>query len=374
MDFSFSEEQTLLRNSVQGFLAGAYDFEARRKTIKSELGYRPEIWKKFAELGLLALPFEEKYGGLGKNAAVETMIVMEEFGRALVVEPYLASVVLAGGLLRQAANPQQKDALIPPLAKGEAVWAFGFAEPNSRFDLAWVETTAKKSGGNYVISGQKAAVAAAPWADKLLFTARSSGKPGEPEGLSLFAADAKAKGIEMRDYPSVDGGRAAEVVLDGLELPPEALIGPEGGALPLVQQAADHTIAALCAEAVGCIKALNSATTEYCKTRKQFGVPISSFQVLQHRMVDMFIAGEEAVSMTYMLTLQLGTEERAKAAAAAKAKIGQAGRFVGQQAVQLHGGMGTTEELNVGHHLKRLTVIDAMFGNTDYHLRRYGAL
>lgn len=372
MDFSFTEEQVLLRNTVQSFLQDKYDFDTRRKISKSAEGWNPDHWQQFAELGLLAVPFSEEQGGLG-GGAVETMIVMEEFGRALVIEPYLETVVLAGGFLREAGSPAQQEAHIPGIVAGETVWTFAYAEPQGRFNLADLVTTAKKDGAGYVLNGYKAVVLGAPWAQKLVVSARTSGGQRDRDGVSLFIVDKTAPGVSTRDYPTVDGRRASEITFENVKLGADALLGAEGKALPLIEKITDEAIAALCAEAIGGMKELNTATVEYCKTRKQFGTPIGKFQVLQHRMVDMFMAYEQSVSMTYMVTLKLGESaaERAKAAAGAKVQIGKAGRFVGQQAVQLHGGMGMTDELNVGHYFKRLTMIDTQFGNVDYQLKRF---
>lgn len=372
MDFSFSEEQTLLRNSVQSLLADKYDFDTRRKIAKSAEGWSPAMWKQFADLGLLAAPFSEELGGLG-GGAIETMILMEEFGRHLVVEPYVETVVLAGGFLREGASKAQQDAHIPGIVDGSTVWAFAYAEPQGRYNLADLTTTAKKDGAGYTINGYKAVVLGAPWAQKLVVTARTSGGQRDRDGVSVFIVDKSAPGVSTRDYPTVDGRRASEITFENVKVGADALIGTEGKGLPLVEKVTDQAIAALSAEAVGCMGELNKATVEYCKTRKQFGVPIGKFQVLQHRMVDMFMAYEQSVSMTYMVNLKLAESdaERVKAAAGAKVQIGKAGRFVGQQAVQLHGGMGMTDELNVGHYFKRLTMIDTQFGNVDYQLKRY---
>jgi pimeloyl-CoA dehydrogenase small subunit len=372
MDFSFTEEQVLLRNTVQSFLQDKYDFDTRRKISKSAEGWKPEFWAQFAELGLLAVPFSEEQGGLG-GGAVDTMIVMEEFGRALVIEPYLETVVLAGGFLREAGSAAQQEAHIPGIVAGETVWAFAYAEPQGRFNLADLVTTAKKDGAGYVLNGYKAVVVAAPWAQKLVVSARTSGGQRDRDGVSLFIVDKNAAGVSTRDYPTVDGRRASEVTFENVKLGADALLGTEGKALAVIEKVTDQAIAALCAEAIGGMKELNTVTVEYAKTRKQFGSPIGKFQVLQHRMVDMFMAYEQSVSMTYMVTLKLDENdaERARAAAGAKVQIGKAGRFVGQQAVQLHGGMGMTDELNVGHYFKRLTMIDTQFGNVDYQLKRF---
>ncbi len=372
MDFSFTEEQTLLRNSVQGLLAGKYDFDTRRKIVKSADGMSKDVWAQFAEMGLLAAPFSEEQGGFG-GGAIETMIVMEELGRNLVVEPYLETVVIAGGFLREGANAEQQAAHIPSIVDGSAIWAFAYAEPQGRYNLADLVTTAKKEGAGYTINGYKAVVLGAPWAQKLIVTARTSGGQRDSDGVSVFIVDKSAPGVSTRDYPTVDGRRASEITFENVKVGADALIGAEGKGLSLVEKITDQAIAAISAEAVGCMGELNKATVEYCKTRKQFGVPIGKFQVLQHRMVDMFMAYEQSVSMTYMVNLKLAENEaeRTKAAAGAKVQIGKAGRYVGQQAVQLHGGMGMTDELNVGHYFKRLTMIDTQFGNVDHQLKRY---
>ncbi len=372
MDFSFTEEQTLLRNSVQGLLAAKYDFDTRRKIVKSADGMSKEVWAQFAEMGLLAAPFSEEQGGFG-GGAIETMIVLEEMGRNLVVEPYVETVVIAGGFLREGSSADQQAAHIPGIVDGSTIWAFAYAEPQGRYNLADLVTTAKKDGAGYTINGYKAVVLGAPWAQKLIVTARTSGGQRDRDGVSVFIVDKNAAGVSTRDYPTVDGRRASEITFENVKVGADALIGAEGKGLPLVEKITDQAIAAISAEAVGCMGELNKATVEYCKTRKQFGVPIGKFQVLQHRMVDMFMAYEQSVSMTYMVNLKLeeNEAERIKAAAGAKVQIGKAGRFVGQQAVQLHGGMGMTDELNVGHYFKRLTMIDTQFGNVDHQLKRY---
>jgi len=375
MDFSFTEEQTLLRNSVQKFVSGAYDFDTRRAIITSDAGWRPAYWSQIAELGLLGAAIPEDFGGLG-GSVVDTMVIMEEFGRGLVVEPYLGTVVIGAGLLTAVGSAAQKEELLPQIAGGELVLALAYAEPQGRFNLADLVTTAKAQGSDFVLNGHKAVVIGAPWAHKLIVSARTSGGQRDAKGISLFLVDANAPGVSLRSYPTVDGLRASEVTFENVKVPASALIGNLDDGLASLEMIADHAIAALSAEAIGAMKVLNDTTVEYCKTRKQFGVPIGKFQVLQHRMVDMFMAYEQSVSITYMVTLKLdeAVEERKKAASAAKVQIGKAGRFIGQQAVQLHGGMGMTDELKVGHYFKRLTMIDAQFGNVDYHLKRYAQL
>jgi alkylation response protein AidB-like acyl-CoA dehydrogenase len=339
------------------------------------VGRDPNHWKQFAELGLLAAPFAEDYGGLG-GGPFDVQIIMEEFGKALVVEPYVPTVVIGGGFLRHAGTEAQKSEWLSKIAAGETIIAFAFAEPKGRYNLADLTTTAKKQGGGYVLNGQKAVVIGAPWADTLVVTARTAGGQRDRDGISVFIVDKKSKGVSVRDYPTVDSLRASEVTFENVEVPASALIGTADAGLPLVERVVDEAIAAICAEATGCMKVLVDTTVEYSKTRKQFGVPIGKFQVLQHRMVDMFVNYEQSVSITLMVTLKLGESEaeRAKAASAAKVTIGKAGRYVGQQSVQVHGGIGMTDELNVGHYFKRLTMIDTLFGSTDHHLKRYAAL
>jgi pimeloyl-CoA dehydrogenase small subunit len=372
MDFSYTEEQGLLRDSVARFLADHYDFETFKRVSRREPGWRPEIWKQFAELGLLGASLPEDFGGLG-GGPVETLIVMEEFGKALVAEPYVPTVVIGGGLLRQAGTEQQKQEWLPKIAAGDALIAFAFAEPQGRYNLADLTTTAKKQSDVYLLNGQKAVVLGGPWADTLIVTARTAGSRRETKGVSIFLVDKKSSGISTRDYPNVDGLHASEVTFENVEVAATNLIGAADAGLPLIERMVDEAIAAHCAESLGCMKILLDATVEYSKTRKQFGVPIGKFQVLQHRMADMFMQYEQSVSITLMATLKLndGETERKKAASAAKVQTGKAGRFVGQQAVQIHGGMGMTDELNVGHYFKRLTMLDTLYGNVDYHLRRY---
>jgi len=375
MDFSYTEEQTLLRNSVSKYLADKYTFESWRKFTRGDAGRDPAHWAQFAELGLLAAPLPEAHGGLG-GGAVDASVVMEEFGKALVVEPYVPTVVIGGGFLKHGGNDAQKSEWLNKIATGETIMAFAFAEPKGRYNLADLTTTAKKQGGGYVLNGQKAVVIAAPWADQLIVTARTAGGQRDSKGVSVFLVDKKAKGVATRDYPTVDGLRASEITFENVEVPAADLIGEVDNGLPLIERVVDEAIAATCDEATGCMKVLVDTTVAYSKQRKQFGVPIGKFQVLQHRMVDMFVNYEQSVSITLMVTLKLdaGEAERAKAASAAKVTIGKAGRYVGQQAVQIHGGMGMTDELNVGHYFKRLTMIDALYGNTDHHLKRYAAL
>ena len=376
MDFSFTEEQGLLRDSVAAYLADHYDFEKRRAAVKSADGWRPEVWKAFAQdLGILGASFAEDVGGLG-GGPIETMVVMEEFGRAMVVEPYLSTVVIGGGLLRRTGTDAARE-LIGGIIGGDVVMAFAWAEPQARYCLFDLKTTARQDGGGWVLNGQKAVVVGAPWATHLVVTARTGGAQRDAQGVSVFVVPRSAAGVVTRDYPTVDGRRASEVSFENVRLGPEALVGEAGAALPLVEQVVDEAIAATCAEACGVLRKLHEGTLEYTKQRKQFGQPIATFQVLQHRMVDMFIQVEQAVSMTYMATIKVDetdAAERAKAVSAAKVQIGRACRFVGQNAIQLHGGMGMTDEMAIGHYFKRATMIEGQFGSTDHHLARYEAL
>jgi hypothetical protein len=372
MDFSFTEEQSMLRDTVASYLADNYSFDQRRAALAKEPGWRPEVWKAFAdELGILGAAFSEEQGGLG-GGAFDNMVVMEELGKALVVEPYLPTVVIGGGFLKHG-KPAGADELIGKIIAGEAIIAFAYAEPQGRYNLANLKTTAKKEGSGYVLNGHKAVVIGAPYASHLIVTARTGGGQSEANGVSVFIVPKGAKGVTTRDYPTVDGFRASEVYFENVSVGADALVGPEGQSLPLVEQVLDEALAATAAEACGVLRKLHEGTLEYTKQRKQFGQPISSFQVLQHRMVDMFIQVEQSVSMTYMATIKLaaGAEERAKAASAAKVQIGKACKFVGQNAIQLHGGMGMTDEMAIGHYFKRATMIESAFGSTDHHLARY---
>jgi alkylation response protein AidB-like acyl-CoA dehydrogenase len=375
MNFSFTEEQSLLRDALASYLGDHYAFDQRRAAIKSAAGWRPEVWKAFAnDLGILGATFPEDLGGLG-GGATETLVIMEELGKALVVEPYLATVVIAGGFLNRSDHPAAAE-LIGQIIAGDATFAFAHAEPQGRYALSDVAVTATRQGAGYVINGQKAVVLGAPWASHLLVTARTGGARRDASGISIFVVDPKASGVVMREYSTVDGGRAAEIAFENVAVGADALIGAEGQGLPLIEAVVDEATAALCAEACGVLRRLHEGTLEYTKQRKQFGQPISQFQVLQHRMVDMFIAFEQSVSMTYMATIKLSApaDERAKAVSAAKVQVGRACRFVGQNAIQLHGGMGMTDEMAIGHYFKRATMIEAQFGNTDHHLARYEAL
>jgi len=366
MDIQLTEEQELLRSSIQRFLRDQYDFDERRKIVATDEGWSRKHWSAFAELGLCAAPFQESSGGLG-GGSLATMIVMREFGRHLVVEPYFETVVLAGGLIEDTGSPEQREAFLPNIMDGSAIWALAWAEGRSRYDFNNVTTTARRQGDNFVLSGTKAAV------DKLIVSARTSGEPRDRAGVSLFVVDRHSVNLHLQSFKTIDGRRAAELTLMDVEVPVVQLLGTEGEGVAALEACRDRAIAALCAEAVGAMSVLNSATLEYSKARKQFGVALGTFQVLQHRMVDMFIALEEAISLTQHLNLSLAAQEPngSKLASGAKTKVGYAARFVAEQAVQLHGGMGMSDELNVGHYFKRISSINIQFGDPAYHLMRY---
>ena len=372
MDIQFTEEQELLRSSVQRLLRDQYDFDARRKIVASEEGWSRKQWRAFAELGLLGAPFSEDVGGLG-GGPLSTMIIMQEFGRHLVIEPFVETVVVAGGLIEQLGSGEQKQGLIPDIIAGEKIWALAWTEKGSRFDLADVTTTARRDGKNYVLSGEKTAVIAAPWAEYLIVSARTSGRRHDRGGVSLFVVDRHAANLDLQGFRTIDGRRAAEISLRDVRA---ELLGREGEGVAALEACRDRAIGALCAEAVGAMAELNSATLEYSKTRKQFGTAIGSFQVLQHRMVDMFIAHQEALSLMQHLSLSLsaGEADISRLASGAKSKIGYAGRFVADQAVQLHGGMGMTDELNIGHYFKRISSINIQFGDPAFHVLRFAQL
>tara|TARA_B100001121_G_scaffold55273_1_gene48760 strand:- start:13 stop:1143 length:1131 start_codon:yes stop_codon:yes gene_type:complete len=376
MDFSFSDEQTLLQESVSRFITNDYGFESRQKHSRSDAGYSLENWQTFAELGWLGVPFSENHGGFG-GGAVETMLMMEEFGKGLVVEPYLATVVACGSALNEFGSEDQKSSFIPEIIDGSKLWALAFAEPQGRFNLADLTTTATASNGSYLLSGHKSVVINGPNANFFIVSARTSGEQRDETGVSLFIIPSDAKGLSRRDYPTVDGQRASELILDNVELDEASRLGEEGQGLNILQQAIDFATLAIGSEAVGCMEVLYKDTVEYCKNREQFGQPIGKFQVLQHRMVDMFMEHEQSKSLMFMAAMRwdegYGAEAQ-KAVSAFKVQVGKSGKFVGQSAVQLHGGMGMTDELNIGHYFKRLTIIDTMFGNVDHHLKRFGSL
>lgn len=376
MDFDLSEEQRLLKESVDGLLNDSYDFDSRKKYRAEKGGWSKAVWGKLAEQGLLGLPFSEEDGGFGAGA-VETMIVMEAMGKALVLEPYLATVVIAGGFLRHGGSAEQKAAYIPGIIDGSKTFAFAQLEKNSRYDLSDVATTAKKKGAGWVIDGEKFVVINGENADTLIVTARTSGARRDRNGIGVFLVPANAKGVGRKGYPTQDGLHAADITLTGVEVGADAAIGNPDNAIDLIERVVDDARTAMCAEAVGAMDESLKSTVEYLKTRKQFGVAIGTFQTLQHRAADMFVAVEQARSMSMFATMAAdfdNAKERATAVAAAKVQIGKSLKFVGQQSIQLHGGIGMTQEAKIGHYFKRLTMIDLMFGNQQHHLTRYSNL
>lgn len=373
MDFELSDEQRMLQDSLDRFIQDRYGL-ARRKIYAAEpRGWSEENWAQFAAMGLLGLPFAEEDGGFGAGA-VETALVMEAFGRGLVIEPYLASVVLCGALLRHGASPEQRRPLIAGLAAGQRRLAFAQDERQSRGRLEDVATTASRRDGTWRIDGAKSLVLHGDSADTLLVSARTAGGRQDRHGIGLFLVQADAPGVRRRGYPTQDGMRAAEITFETAEATP---LGDPEGALPVIERAQDEAIAALCAEAVGLMGAAHAMTTEYLKTRKQFGRPIGENQALQHRAVDMFVSLEQARSISLYATVMAGSDDapaRQRAIHAAKVQVGKSGRHIGQEAIQLHGGIGMTMEYGVGHYFKRLTMIERGFGDTEFHLKALARL
>ena len=376
MDFDLSDEQRLLKDSIDRLMAAEYGFDKRKVYAASPEGSSGELWAKYAELGLLALPFAEADGGIG-GGATEIMIVMEALGRALALEPYLATVVLGGGVLREGGSTEQKARIVPGVASGETRLALAIQEKQSRYDLADVQTTARRDGGDWVLDGEKGVVIGGDSADRIFVTARTGGARRDRGGIGVFMVDAGAPGVSRRGYVTQDGQRAAQLNFAGLRVAAGDVIGDPANGLPLVERVVDETIAALCAEAVGVMSMMHATTLDYLKTRKQFGVTIGSFQAIQHRAADMFVALEQARSMAMYATMmasEANARERSRAMSAAKVQIGRSGRQIGQEAVQMHGGIGMTMEYSVGHAFKRMTMIDKMYGDADYHLTRLAGL
>jgi alkylation response protein AidB-like acyl-CoA dehydrogenase len=374
MDLAFTDEQAMLKDSIEKFIINDYDFEVRQNNASGDPGFSPELWTLFAELGWTAVPFAEADGGFD-GGPVELMIMMQQFGRGLVVEPFLANIVLAGGVLRRAADEAQKSRWLQPLIAGELQAALATGEPQSRYDLANVQTTATKDDGGWTISGQKGVVLNGGIADLLMVPARTSGDSRDTEGITMFAVDASAEGVTRTSYPTVDGHRAAEISLDNVRVAADCVLGREGSAHAMLEAVVDEATLALSAEAVGIMQVMTEKTVEYAKSREQFGVPIGSFQALQHRMVDMLTACEQSYSLLLWACLANAdnTEDARRSISAIKYQVGTAGKHVGQEAVQLHGGMGVTWELDIAHYFKRLTAINLMFGNADWHLDRLAA-
>ena len=372
MDFDLTDEQRLLRDSVDRLLADHYGFAQRRSYLAEPEGWSTALWSRYAEQGLLGLPFTEEYGGFG-GGPIEIMLVMEAFGRVLALEPYLATVVLGGTAMRLAGSEAQKSALLPQVAEGHLTLAFAHGERQARYDLTDVLTTAKPIAGGWVLDGAKSVIAHGDSADQLIVSARFSGERDDPDGIGLFLVDAKANGVARRSYPMRDGTRAAEIALSGVEVARDDVLGEPGNAMPVIERVVEAGIAATSAEAVGAMEAMHAMTLEYLKTRQQFGKPIGQNQVLQHRAAEMLIALEQGRSMAMLAAMMVDEPdpaERAHNIAMAKVGVGQASRFVAQNAIQLHGGIGMTEEYAVGHYFRRVMVIEHLFGDPTYHLSR----
>ncbi len=372
MDFELSDEQRLLRDSVDRLLADHYGFAQRRGYLAESGGWSAALWRQYAELGLLGLPFAEEHGGFG-GGAIEIMLVMEAFGRALALEPYLATVVLSGAALRLAGSEAQQAAIMPCIADGQMILAFAHGERQARYDLCDVLTTAKPRAGGWVLDGSKSVVVHGDGANKLIVSARVSGERDDPDGIGLFLVDAAAGGVARRAYPMRDGTRAAEISLSGVEVGAADVLGEPGRAFPVIERVVEAGIAATAAEAVGAMEAMHAMTLEYLKTRQQFGKPIGQNQALQHRSAEMLIALEQGRSMAMLASMNVDEadpRERARNMSMAKVGVGQAARFVSQNAIQLHGGIGMTEEYAVGHYFRRVMVIEHMFGDTAHHLSR----
>ncbi|NCU11229.1 MAG: pimeloyl-CoA dehydrogenase small subunit [Sphingomonadaceae bacterium] len=372
MDLSYTETQDMLRDSLARFLADTYDFETRKKMLLRPEGRDPGIWKALSsELGLTCAPFAEEYGGMG-GGHLENAIMMEELGKVIAIEPWLQTVVIGGGALTAVGGAVAAE-VIPQIISGDATFAFAYAEPQGRYDLADIGTTAKADGAGFVLNGHKAAVYAAPWATHLLVTARTGGSRRERAGVELFLVDAKAAGITMREYAMVDGFRGAEVYFENVAIPGDALLP---GGIDLIERVVDEATIAVCAEGTGIARKLLEGTVEYTRQRKQFGQPIGKFQALQHRMADMLVEAEQIASMSLMGTLKLGlpADQRKAAVSQVKAKVARSIKAVGQDAIQTHGGIGITMELAIGHYFKRSTMIENQFGGADWHLERYEAL
>ncbi|GAB4567041.1 MAG: acyl-CoA dehydrogenase family protein [Rhizobacter sp.] len=376
MDFSFSEEQQQLQDAISRFVQGDYSFERRKGIIASPEGWSKEAWQGLADLGVLAINVPEAHGGLGYGP-IETLLAMQSVGPALLCEPLLESAVIATALVRDFGSGDQQAELLPVMAAGEAIVVLAHLEAAARGEADWVETRATKSGDDFLLQGHKAVVAQADTADELLISARTDGAPGDAQGVSLFRVARDTPGLQLKAYPTLDGRRAAEVILRDVRVPASARLGAAGAALPAIERALDIGLAALCAEALGVMEATVSATIEYLKTRQQFGQPIGRFQALQHRTADMLLHLEQSRSMAYLAAMNCNLADdtqRRKTLSAAKVVVGNACRFISQQSVQLHGGMGMTDELTLSHWFKRLMAIELTFGDTDSHLQRFAQL
>jgi len=374
VDFSYSEEQQMLQDSVQKFVQRHYSFDDRNAILASPKGYSEECWSLFAELGWLTVPYSEDDGGFG-GLATDLMVLMEEFGKAMVVEPFVPTAVLGGGIIAALGDATQKETLLSPVMEGQLQLACGLYEADGRYNLANVATSAKREGDEYLVSGEKILVLNGAEAAQLLVSVRTAGDQRDASGISVLLIDSSSAGVHKQEYTTVDGHRAAQIRFDNVRVPAANLLGSEGAALVAIEKAVDKATLCVSAEAVGALDTLLQKTVEYSKTRKQFGTAIATFQALQHRMADMFIECQLARSIVMMAAMKLDSDisadDKAKAVSAAKSRVGKAIRKVGQEAVQLHGGIGITNELDVGHLFKRVTGIETLFGNTDFHTARF---
>ena len=375
MNFELSEEQKMIQQSVERFVQENYDLTNRVKISSEDPGYSQEYWTAMAELGWLGLAFSEEEGGFGGNQ-IDTLVLMEQFGKGLVLEPFLANIVLGGGAIKRGGSPAIKESILPNLIEGNLQVTLAYAEEQSRFDIEDVATAAREDGSNFIINGKKSMVLNAESADKIVVVTRTSGSQVDEDGISLFLVDATSKGIERENFPTVDGLRASEITFTDVEVPSGNLIGEKDKGFSILQAVVNDAILALSAEAVGAMEALYKDTVEYTQQREQFDHPLSDFQVLQHRMVDMFMEYEQCKSLLLRATMETVQDPilAQRTVHALKHLIGKSGIFVGESAVQLHGGMGVTEELRIGHFFKRLLVIDSQFGNSDFHLDKFTSL
>ncbi len=372
MNFELSEEQKMIQQSVERFVQENYDLPKRVEISSKDPGYSKEYWGSMAELGWLGLPFEEKDGGFGGNQ-IDTLVIMEQFGKGLVLEPFIANVVLGGGAIQIGGSEELKKEMLPGLIEGSKQMTLAYAEQQSRFDLEDVATSARQEGDKFIINGQKSMVLNAESADHIVVVTRTSGGQVDEEGITLFLVDSTAKGLELQNFPTVDGLRASEITFDNVEVSSERMIGELGKGFDILRVVSNNAILAVCAEAVGAMEILYKDTVEYTQQREQFDHPLSDFQVLQHRMVDMFMEYEQCKSLLFRATMETIQDPvlAQRTIHALKHLIGKSGIFVGENAVQLHGGMGVTEELRIGHFFKRLLVIDSQFGNADFHLDKF---
>jgi alkylation response protein AidB-like acyl-CoA dehydrogenase len=375
MNFELSEEQKMIQQSVERFVQENYDLSNRIKISSEDPGYSKEYWSSMAELGWLGLAFDEEDGGFGGNQ-IDTLVLMEQFGKGLVLEPFLANIVLGGGAIKRGGSATLKESIIPSLIDGSLQLTLAYAEEQSRFDLEDIATAAREDDGNFVLNGKKSMVLNAESADKIIVVARTNGSQVDKEGISLFLVNADSDGLERENFPTVDGLRASEISLNDVKVSSENLIGEKDKGFEILQAVANDAILALAAEAVGAMEVLYKDTVEYTQQREQFDHPLSDFQVLQHRMVDMFMEYEQCKSLLFRATMETVQDPHLsqRTVHALKHLIGKSGIFVGENAVQLHGGMGVTEELRVGHFFKRLLVIDSQFGNADFHLDKFTSL